>query len=492
MKRRVAGTKLFSLGSLLLLAVGASACATVRPGPDGSADGASPVRQTTGSSDHDLRYGTPNGAWTSTYAAPIAAPTLIRGATVMTAAGETIEDGDVLFEGGKIIAVGRGLDAPPGSEVVDAAGRYVTPGLIDTHSHMGDYPDPGVAAHSDGNEATDPTTPEVWAEHSVWPQDPSFARALAGGVTTVQVLPGSANLIGGRGVTLKMVPSTSVQGMMFPDAPMAVKMACGENPKRVYRNRGPSTRMGNVAGYREAFIRAVDYRRRWDEWLDGNRKDDPPSRDLGLETLAEVLRGELLLHIHCYRADELVQMINLAREFGFHIRSFHHVVEAYKVRDLLAADSIGASVWYNWWGFKMEAFDGIPENLALLTEAGVPAILHTDDDMGVQLMNQDAARAMYAGREAGIEITRDQALRWITATPAWALGIDDRTGTLEAGKNADVVIWSGDPFSVYTKADRVYIDGVLRFDRARVDEKPRSDFELEILPDRAAPEAVNR
>lgn len=241
--------------------------------------------------------------------------------------------------------------------------------------------------------------------------------------------------------------------------------------------------MGNVAGYRAAFVRAERYRRDWDEWMEGDREEDPPNRNLAMETLAEILRGNLLPHIHCYRADELVQMIDLAREFDFDIRSFHHGVEAYKVRDLLAADSIGASVWYNWWGFKMESFDGIPENLALLTEAGVPAILHTDDDMGVQLMNQDAARALHAGLAAGIEITRDQALRWITATPAWALGIDDRVGTLEAGKNADVVIWSGDPFSVYSHADQVFIDGALVYDRRRADRQPRSDFELGILPE---------
>jgi imidazolonepropionase-like amidohydrolase len=300
-------------------------------------------------------------------------------------------------------------------------------------------------------------------------------------VTTVQVLPGSANLIGGRGVTLKLVPSRTVQGMMFPDAPMAVKMACGENPKRVYRSRGPSTRMGNVAGYRAAFIRAQRYREGWDEWLEGDRSDDAPDRDLGLETLAEILRGNLLPHIHCYRADEIAQMIELAREFDFRIRSFHHGVEAYKVRDLLAADSIGASVWYNWWGFKMESLDGIPENLALLTRAGVPAILHTDDDMGVQLMNQDAARARYAGLASGIDVTDDEALRWITANPAWALGIGDRVGTLEPGKNADVVIWSGNPFSVYTHADRVYVDGALVYDRARAERQPVSDFELGIL-----------
>lgn len=432
--------------------------------------------------DRNLLYGTPNGAWRSSYEPLPSPPVLIRNGTVMTAAGRIIEAGDVLLRDGKIEAVGERLEAPAGAEVVDASGRFVTPGLIDTHSHMGDYPDPGVSAHSDGNEATSPTTPEVWALHSVWPQDPSFARALAGGVTTVQVLPGSANLIGGRGATLKLVPARSVQAMMFPDAPMAVKMACGENPKRVYRGSGPSTRMGNVAGYREAFIRAERYRKDWDEWLASDRSEDAPERDLAMETLAEILRGHLLPHIHCYRADELVQMIDLAREFEFDIRSFHHGVEAYKVRDLLAADSIGASVWYNWWGFKMEALDGIPENLALVSEAGAPAILHTDDDMGVQLMNQDAARAMFAGRAAGLDVDRDEALRWITANPAWALGVDERVGTLEAGKNADVVIWSGDPFSVYTHADQVFIDGALVYDRLE-GRRPTSDFELGMTPD---------
>ncbi len=434
----------------------------------------------------DLLYGMPNGAWRSTYRPLPSKPTLIRGATVMTATGETIQGGDVLLENGKIAAVGKGLQAPAGAEVIDASGRFVTPGLIDVHSHMGDYPDPGVQAHSDGNEATSPTTPQVWAEHSVWPQDPSFTRALAAGVTTVEVLPGSANLIGGRGITLKLVPGRSVQDMMFPDAPMALKMACGENPKRVYGSRGrfPSTRMGNVAGYREAFIKAAAYREKWDRWIAGGRQGDPPARDLGLETLAEVLRGHLYPQIHCYRADEMVQMINLSREFGFHIRAFHHGVEAYKIRDILARDSIGAALWFNWWGFKMEAFDGIQENLALVSRAGVRAILHTDDDMGVQIMNQNAGRAMYAGREAGIDVSRDEALRWITANPAWALGIQDRTGTLEQGKEADVTVWSGDPFSVYTRADEVFIDGALIYDRKQKELRPTSDFEVGILPER--------
>lgn len=432
--------------------------------------------------------GMQNGAWESTYEPLPSRPTLIKDATVMTAAGEEIAGGDVLMRDGRIEAVGADLDAPAGAEVVDASGRWVTPGLIDTHSHLGVYPSPSVSAHSEGNEATDPTTAEVWAVHSVWPQDPGFTRAIAGGVTTLQVLPGSANLIGGRGITLKPIPARSAQAMMWPEAPMALKMACGENPKRVYDNRGPSTRMGNWAGYREAFIAAQEYRDKWDEWVeDGGEK---PDRDLANETLAEVLRGNILVHNHCYRSDDMTNMVDVSKEFGFKVRSFHHGVEAYKIRDLLARDSIGASVWYDWWGFKMEAFDMVPQNLALLEDAGAPAILHTDDDMGIQIMNQDAAHAMWAGRRAGIDVSRDAALRWITANPAWALGLSEKIGTLEPGKNADVVIWSGDPFSVYTHADQVFIDGALVYDRS-TGLKPVTDFETG-LPMPSAPEGGSR
>ena len=260
-------------------------------------------------------------------------------------------------------------------------------------------------------------------------------------------------------------------------------MACGENPKRVYQSRGPSTRMGNVAGYRAAFIRAAAYREKWDEWLAGDRQSDPPGRELQLETLAEVLRGNILVQNHCYRADDMLTMLDLAREFGFAVRSFHHATEAYKIRDRLAEEDVGASVWVDWWGFKMEALDGIPQNLALLSEAGARAILHTDSGLEIQILNQNAARAMYAGRSAGLEVSRDEALRWITLNPAWALGIQDRTGSLEAGKAADVVIWSGDPFSVYSQADQVFIDGALVYERGRGAGNPVSDFELGILPE---------
>ena len=436
------------------------------------------------SSTADILHGRRNGAWRSEYRPLPSVPTLIRNGTIMTAAGEEIEGGDLLLMDGRIAAVGRGVEAPPGATIVDVTGRFVTPGIIDTHSHLGVSPSPSVSSTSDTNESTAPNTAEVWAMHSVWAQDPGFTRALAGGVTTLQILPGSANLIGGRGVTLKNVPGRTAKEMMFPDAPMALKMACGENPKRVYggRQKSPRTRMGNVAGYRSAFIEAERYREEWDRWIADGMSGAAPERDLAKETLAEVLRGEILVHNHCYRAEEMAQMLDLAREFGFSIRSFHHAVEAYKLRDYLARDSVGASMWVDWWGFKLEAYDAVPQNIALVSAAGAPAILHTDSDMGIQIMNQDAARAMYAARAAGIRVSRDEALRWITANPAWALGLADRVGTLEAGKNADVVIWSGDPFSVYTKADQVYVDGALIYDRERAEMQPTTDFELGILP----------
>jgi imidazolonepropionase-like amidohydrolase len=415
----------------------------------------------------------------STYKPLPSRTTVIRNATILTAAGPVIERGSLLLQAGKIAAVGQDVNAPADALVIDASGKWITPGIIDTHSHLGVYPAPGTASVDDGNEMTNPNTAEVWAEHSIWPQDPQFDLALMGGVTTLQILPGSANLFGGRGVTVKNVPSRTEQGMKFPGAPYGLKMACGENPKRVYgrRNSSPQTRMGNVAGYRKAWIAATEYRDSWKRWKDGG--SDPakrPDRNLQLETLAGVLDGEILVHNHCYRADEMAVMIDIAKEFGYKIASFHHAVEAYKVRDLLAANNICASMWADWWGFKLEAYDGIRENIALVDQAKGCAIVHSDDPNGIQRLNQEAAKAMRAGREAGFPIERADAVKWLSINPAKALGIEKVTGSLEPGKNADVVVWSADPFSVYSRAEQVFVDGALLYDRNDPQKQPRRDF----------------
>jgi len=410
-------------------------------------------------------------------------PTAIVGATVLTGAGTQVDNGTVLIRNGRIEAVGPGLPVPTGYETVDARGKWVTPGLIDTHSHLGVYPSPEAPAHSDGNEATDPNTAQVWAEHSVWPQDPGFNLARAGGVTTLLVLPGSANLFGGRGVTLRNIPARTVQDMKFPGAPYTLKMACGENPKRVYggRTRSPSTRMGNVAGYRGAWINAADYSRKWDDYrakAAKGEKADPPKRDLQLDTLVGVLKGEVLVQNHCYRADEMAQMIDIAKEFGYRITAFHHTVEAYKIADLLAKNDICAATWTNWWGAKLEVYDSIEANVPLVEAAGACAIIKSDDADLIQRLNQEAAEALAAGRAAGLNITEAQAIRWITANPAKALGIAAETGSLEAGKRADVTLWDANPFSIYARAQQVWIDGGLAYDRNDPRLQPKSDFEL--------------
>jgi|TARA_B100001741_G_scaffold310983_1_gene311231 imidazolonepropionase-like amidohydrolase len=412
-----------------------------------------------------------HGTYASTYKPLASENIVIRNATVFDGNGNKFQNFDVHFSDGKIQAIGLRLVAD-GAQEIDGTGKFVTPGIIDNHSHMGVYPAPSVRTSSDGNEATNPVTSEVWAEHSVWTQDPQYKLALAGGITTFHVLPGSANLFGGRGVTLKNVSANTVPEMKFPDAPHSLKMACGENPKRVYSSRGPSTRMGNVAGYRNAWIGAENYKEQLER--------DPSHRDIRNETLAGVLDGEILVHNHCYRADEMATMINIGEEFGYKISTFHHGVEAYKIADLLADEGICAALWADWWGFKHEAYDMTIANIAIVDQArdGTGcAIVHSDDESGIQRLNQEAAKALAAGRRAGFEISEGRAMTWITKNPAKSLGILEQTGTLDIGKDADVVIWSGNPFSIYTKAEQVYIDGALAFDKA-TNFMPHTDFDL--------------
>ncbi len=402
------------------------------------------------------------------------------GATILTAAGEKIDNGTVLMRDGKIEAVGANITPPADYTVVDAHGKWITPGIIDAHSHLGVYAQPSVAALQDGNEATDPNTAQVWAEHSIWPQDEGFNAVRRGGVTTLLILPGSANLFGGRSVTVKNVPAVTEQGMKFPGAPYGLKMACGENPKRVYgsKEHAPSTRMGNVAGYRAAWIKASQYARKWDAYRAGDKKGDPPERDLQLDTLAGVLDGKILVQNHCYRADEMAIMIDMSKEFGYHISAFHHASEAYKIADLLAKENICIATWAGWWGFKMESIDGIEQNAALVHKAGGCVVIHSDDENLSQRLNQEAAAAIAAGRKIGIDIPEADAIRWITANPAKMLGIADKTGSLEPGKMADVVIWNADPFSIYALTEKVFIDGALIYDRHDKRFQPKSDFIL--------------
>ncbi|WP_296678600.1 amidohydrolase [Novosphingobium sp.] len=413
----------------------------------------------------------------STYRRYPGRTTLITGATVFDGTGKRIDQGAVLLRDGKIAAAAGALadlDVPADAVRIDGTGKFVTPGVIDVHSHLGVYASPGVDAHSDGNEMTSPTTPQVWAEHSVWPQDPGFSRALVnGGVTSLQILPGSGNLIGGRSVTLKNVYARTVQGMKFPGAPYGMKMACGENPKRVYGEKGqiPSTRMGNFAVDRAIWIKAREYRAK-------RAAGKLEERDLAMETLAGVLDGEILVQNHCYRADEMAQVLDMAKEAGYKVSAFHHAVESYKIGDLLKAADVCSAIWADWWGFKMESYDAVPENAGILYKAGACVVIHSDDENGIQRLNQEAAKAQGSARRAGIAIPDEEVVRWFTLNAAKAIGVDKLTGSLEAGKMGDVVLWNGNPLSTYSRPEKVWVDGALLYDANDPKRRPVSDFEL--------------
>ena len=410
-------------------------------------------------------------AFASTYSPQPSETTLITNARIIDGTGQEIAEGSVLITDGKITAIGADISGDA-ALTIDAGGKYVTPGIIDIHSHLGNYPTPSVSAHGDGNEVTSPVTSEVYAEHGVWPQDPGFDEALQGGVTTLHILPGSANLFGGRGVTLRNISARTVQEMKFPDAPYTLKMACGENPKRVYGNKGgPGSRMGNVAGYRKNWIKAQDYKKKRDKGGDGFK------RDLQLETLADVLDGKILIQMHCYRADEMVQILDIAKEFDYKVTTFHHAVESYKIADILKENDTCSAMWADWYGFKMESYDGILENVPFVHAAGACAMIHSDDEKGIQRLNQEVAKTWAHGNRAGLNISKAEAWKWLSTNPAKALGILDETGTLEVGKRADVVMWSADPFTTYARPEKVFLDGALLFD-TESDLKPKSDFRL--------------
>lgn len=410
--------------------------------------------------------------------------TLIEHATILDGAGHRLENSSLLLRDGKVAGIGSNLEAPSDAKVIDAAGRWVTPGLIDVHSHIGDFPTPFTlqdAKHSDVNEETNPDTAQVWALHSIRVQDPQWERERAGGVTVLQILPGSSNLFGGRGVVVKNIPAVTVQQMEYPGAMPSLKMACGENPKETYGDRGqfPSSEMGNVAGYRQAWIDAEEYMHAWDAY---EAKHDPslppPHRDLKLETLAAVLRGQILVVMHCYRADEMAVVMDVAKEFHYQVTAFHHAVEAYKIVDLLKVNGVCVAVWPDWWGFKNEAYDGLPANAAYVDAEGGCVMLHSDAVVDGERLTTDAAIAMGAGRRAGVNISPERAIQWLTLNPAKSLRLDSEIGSLEIGKHADVVIWSGNPFSIYTRADQVFLDGAIIYDRNDKARQAVTDFEL--------------
>jgi imidazolonepropionase-like amidohydrolase len=382
---------------------------------------------------------------------------VIKNATVMTASHGTIQHGSVWLHNGKIAGVGATVSAPAGATVIDATGKYVTPGIIDPHSHS--------ALGNDVNEATSPVTPSMMMIDAFDNRDKALYLALAGGVTSELLLHGSANMIGGQAVVIKNKFGLSREDMLFPNAPQSIKFASGENPKRVYgtRNQLPSTRMGNFEVMRQAFEDAKVYRRDWDEYNDkvakGDKNARAPHRDLKLEALADILRGKLLVQIHCYRADEFLTEEAIAKEYGFKIRAFHHALEMYKVGGKIAADGTAIATFTDWYGEKYEMWDGIPWNAVMSMREGVRVALKSDSNDHIRRLTQEAGKMVHYGGA-----TEDEAITMVTLNPAWIMGIDDKTGSLDVGKDGDVVIWNVDPLSTYARAEKVYIDGDLFFD----------------------------
>ncbi|MGA9996348.1 MAG: amidohydrolase [Pyrinomonadaceae bacterium] len=387
--------------------------------------------------------------------------TLIRNATILTVTHGTIQNGDILIRKGKIAAVGQNLKASSSARVIDATGKYLMPGIIDCHSHT---------MLDSINETTLSVTSMARTRDVINPTDVAIYRELAGGTTTANLLHGSANAIGGLNTVVKLKYGRPAEEFIFPGAPPGIKFALGENPKRTNFNpagqarRYPATRMGVEETIRDAFTRARDYKKSWDEYraaaARGEKNLIQPRRDLQLEPLVEVLEGKRFVHSHCYRADEILMLINVANEFGFKVRTFQHALEGYKVAKEIAAHGAGASVFTDFWGYKIEAYDAIPYNVAILTRAGVNVSVNSDDNERATRLNIEAAKTMKYG-----DLSEEEALKLVTMNPAWQLGIQDRVGSIDVGKDADVVIWNGHPFSTTSRVETTFIDGEIFFDR---------------------------
>ena len=420
-------------------------------------------------------------ARTAAPAAP-AAPaqdTLIRNATVLTVSRGTLAGTDVLVRGGKIAAVGQNLQAPAGARVLDGTGKFVLPGIIDAHSH----------SMMDGsvNECTRSVTSMVHTRDVLNPTAVNLYRQLAGGTTAGLLLHGSCNSIGGMSTTVKFKVGHPAADFPVPGAPPGIKFALGENPKRSNFNlpglerRYPATRMGVEETIRDAFTRARDYKRDWDEYRAATGRGEknliPPRRDLELEPLVEILEGRRFVHAHCYRADEILMLINLADEFGFKVRTFQHVLEGYKVAAEIARHGAGASTFTDFWGYKMEAYDAIAYNAAIMTRLGVLTSVNSDSDERGRRLNIEAAKTMRYGG-----LTEEEALKLVTLNPAIQLGIDQRTGSIDVGKDADLAVWSAHPFSVYARVEQTFVDGELLFDRqADIARRPQLEAERKAL-----------
>jgi len=381
----------------------------------------------------------------------------------------------VLLRNGKIAAIGKNLNASPNARIIDATGKYVMPGIIDCHSH---------SMLDTINEGTLAVTSMVRTRDVLNVTDVDLYRELAGGVTTLNLLHGSANPIGGLNTVVKIKYGRPAEEFICPGAMPGIKFALGENVKRSstpnqpgITRRYPTTRMGVEETIRDAFIRARDYKRSWDEYRAASARGEknliPPRRDLQLEPLVEILEGKRYVHAHCYVASEILMLIDLANEFGFKIRTFQHVLEGYKVAKEIAQHGAGASTFADSWAYKIEAYDAIAYNTAIMTRAGIVVSVNSDSDERARRLNIDAAKAMHFG-----DLTEEQALKLITLNPAIQLGIQDRVGSLEVGKDADVAIWNGHPLSVYSRVDTTFVDGEIFFDRQQ-DLSHRADLAKE-------------